>query len=1059
MVVVPLRAFILLLGAMALAVGIAGAILRKIRRLQAGPQGLEGIQDKLGELSLLAQSATHPKEMLSSEAFQECVRRWAKRKHSDELLLEQARSGNTFTACVALEALRLREIGENTAFRLIADLGKLQKWPMYFSLRALLASTTKPLIGAVLAQAQEIWLTDEQGVEFLQYFVDCRVTGGETPTFGTLLKELPGPRLALIRRLVSQLESSRINSLVLELEGILQSRLDLEFLNAIGRVWSDKDLQEKPFAHDDLKAAVARIRDLLLREPSRSVLLVGESGTGKTTVVRALAAQLRESGWSIFESRAGELIAGQIWMGQPEQRVRDLLNHLAAERLVIWFIPNFQEMQYVGRHYWNPTSVLDMILPFIEEGKVLVIGELGPAAYGQLLKGHPRIKAAFTAVRIQPLNDRDTLALAKSRIAALAGMEERTLQEALNLARQYLSGKETPGNVLDLLSAACRKAEGSPGVGPDHLLAALSDSTGLPRAILDDRAELSIEELRQYFQRRVLGQAEAIDCLVERVAMIKAGLCDPSRPSGVFLFVGPTGTGKTEVAKALAAFLFGSAERLIRQDMSEFQTSESVSKILGERSGHHDEGSLTGKIRHQPFSVVLLDEFEKADPRIWDLFLQVFDEGRLTDAQGNVADFRHCIFILTSNLGTTLTAGLGIGFTSVSSAFSPLAVQKAVVGALRPELLNRIDRVVIFRPLDRKVMREILQNELEQAMQRRGLRTRQWAVEWEDSALEFLLTQGFSPELGARPLKRAIDRYLLSPLAITLVNHQAPQGDQFLFVRSDGNRILVEFVDPDYPLDQEAGIPAAAGGAEEAAGPQEPASLRRLILQPAGNEQEVRALRQAYEELSARIQGEEWRSRKAEALQRLEDPDFWSSAARFSVLGTVEYIERIKPGLETARSLMQRLGGSGAKPVRSPHLVSRLSLQLYLLQEACAGLEQSVPKDAFLKIEAVAKSGREAGVLLDFAERLCRMYLQWAGKRHMRFKILQDERPNAARRFLLAVSGFGAYSILAAEDGLHVFEVPEKEKSFKRHSVPVRVIAQPDTPALGDENLLEQARQ
>jgi ATP-dependent Clp protease ATP-binding subunit ClpC len=354
-------------------------------------------------------------------------------------------------------------------------------------------------------------------------------------------------------------------------------------------------------------------------------------------------------------------------------------------------------------------------------------------------------------------------------------------------------------------------------------------------------------------------------------------------------------------------------------------------------------------------------------------------------------------------------------------------------------------------------MREILQNELERVLQRRGLRSRQWAVEWEDSALEFLLSQGFSPQLGARPLKRAIDRYLLSPLAMTLVNHQAPQGDQFLFVRSDGNRILVEFIDPDYPADQEAAIQPAPDGGEEATGPQEAASLRRLILQPAGSEQEVQALRQAYDELSSRTQCEGWRRRKEEALQRLEDPDFWSSEGRFSVLGTVEYIERIKTGVETARSLMQRLGSSGDTSVRSPHLVSRLSLQLYLLQEACASLERSIPKDAFLKIEAAAKSGREAGVMLDFAERLCRMYLQWAGRRHMRFKLLRDERQNTARHFLLSVSGFGAYSILAPENGLHVFEVPESEGTFKRYSVPVRVIAQPDTPPLGDENLLEQA--
>jgi ATP-dependent Clp protease ATP-binding subunit ClpC len=337
------------------------------------------------------------------------------------------------------------------------------------------------------------------------------------------------------------------------------------------------------------------------------------------------------------------------------------------------------------------------------------------------------------------------------------------------------------------------------------------------------------------------------------------------------------------------------------------------------------------------------------------------------------------------------------------------------------------------------VLSEILQNELERALLRRGLRTRQWAVEWEDSAFEFQLSQGFTPELGVGPLKRVIDRSLLSPLAITLVEHQAPQGDQFLFVRSDGSRIMVEFIDPSGEAVSEQPIPV---GDEESEVLRDVTSLRRLMLHPSGSEQEVRALHQAYKVLSARIEAEDWRSRKENALQRLEDPDFWSSETRFAVLGTVEYLERIQTGLQTARSLTQRFFSSGTKgkSAHSPHLISRLSLQLYLLQEACDSLEQSVPKDAFLKIEAVVKPRREAGVLLDFAERLCRMYLQWAGKRHMRVKLLQDERQISARRFLLVGSGFGAYSILAAENGIHVFEVPEKEKGYTHYWVQVGVI-------------------
>ena len=214
--------------------------------------------------------------------------------------------------------------------------------------------------------------------------------------------------------------------------------------------------------------------------------------------------------------------------------------------------------------------------------------------------------------------------------------------------------------------------------------------------------------------------------------MIKAGLTDPTRPQGVFLFVGPTGTGKTEIAKTLAEFLFGSPNRMIRLDMSEFQEPEALSRILGEQkemSENTKNTALVNLIRNQPFSVVLLDEFEKAHPNIWDLFLQVFDDGRLTDRRGNSADFRHCIIILTSNLGANIPHGTNIGFTK-SSGFTSGSVERAVGQVFRREFLNRLDRIIVFRPLARSVMKDILHKELDQVVDRRGLRTRNWAVEW-----------------------------------------------------------------------------------------------------------------------------------------------------------------------------------------------------------------------------------------------------------------------------------------------------------------------------------------
>ena len=263
--------------------------------------------------------------------------------------------------------------------------------------------------------------------------------------------------------------------------------------------------------------------------------------------------------------------------------------------------------------------------------------------------------------------------------------------------------------------------------------------------------------MRSYFSARVIGQDEAVDAIVDRIAMLKAGLNDPGKPIGVFLFAGPTGTGKTELAKTLAEFLFGSQDRMIRLDMSEFQTPESTAKILGSGDTANPTDSLITLVRKQPFSVVLLDEFEKAHANVWDLFLQVFDDGRLTDQLGQVADFRHCIIILTSNLGATGHRSSGLGFSPGADAYSADQVLRTVGQTFRPEFQNRLDKVIVFRPLSRELMRDILKKELSRVLDRRGFKDREWAVEWEASALEFLLEQGLLPGDG-RAAAEARDR-------------------------------------------------------------------------------------------------------------------------------------------------------------------------------------------------------------------------------------------------------------------------------------------------------------
>ncbi len=1084
--------------------------------------------------------SSFPKELLHHARFIKGVKLLCSERYTDYDLLAYAQGSQPVVGCMALEALSIRPNDDYVADSVLDLLNELRQWPRYYALRALRERAKRPLLAHVLVRLDSTW-REFVSLQSLREFVSELASRGETVTSAELLDlvtrdNLDESRLADLKNVVSDLGSLLSPDIIIELGKLQNEQVDLTFLKSFGRVWAAADASQSADGGEDeivlLDAVKERVNELeaaIRREIARSVLLVGDSGVGKTTLVRALAVRLQAERWTIIEASAADVLAGQQYIGQLEERVQTIIRQMGGKR-VLWVIPNFQETLWAGRHKYSPTGLLDLLLPHIESGKLKVIGEVPSASFEQLARLRPKLRTAMQTCRVAPLDDADTLELARrwaARHAASSAtivqqnpdekasssitvvpprISEQTLREAFQLARQYLGDKAAPGNLLVLLdtthrrlaaAAASRATSAVTNVAPqitlDDVLNTLSQLTGLPSSILDEREGLDLSELHTFFNRRVLGQPEAVECLVERVAMIKAGLTDPTRPQGVFLFVGPTGTGKTEIAKTLAQFLFGTHERMIRLDMSEFMTAESLERILGDTS-ETGEGSgsaaLVNQIRKQPFSVVLLDEFEKAHPQVWDLFLQVFDDGRLTDRRGSTADFRHCVIIMTSNLGATLPTGASIGFSQEHAAqFASAGVERAVSKTFRREFVNRIDRIVVFRPLALGVMRDLLRKELSDVLQRRGFRTRQWAVEWDESAIEFLLHKGFTADLGARPLKRAIERYLLSPLSLTIVNHQFPEGDQFLFVRSsaDNSALDVQFVDPDAPEQATNSLLPISPPSEEDTPSSAARALRleSIALDARGAVDEVRVLQNKFDALAAEVNNDAWRARKTGALQQTQTPDFWNSPARFSVLGLAEYMDRIEAGLDTAGSLIHRLSGTNATATPTttdgqherktfpPDLVARLAEQLYLLDAAARALADGEPhSDAFVSVRAVRETGADVSHDGDdFARRICEMYQRWAEKRRMRLVVLKESAEETSRtrghnnareggdsagdgnnstqeyRALLAVSGFGAYSILLPEAGLHVYESPQDEKSFTRARVEVRVVAQPDEPA------------
>lgn len=988
------------------------------------PDSLEVLLERIASLS----DSGMAEGLLAEPDFREAVERTAGGEVDRAAFPRLMDSPNLGRFAVVCESIRRLSPTPEEANRLLDWLPNLNERGLFYGLRALGAAPF-PVLARALALAPRLTTPMAQAV--FGQFLEERNAASDS-SLATLLETRRAEDASLLRSFLEACVPQAAAGQIAE----INVHLDRLTLRQIGRIWTRESLAADgaPMEEERTGAASQSIANTILTPPQRPVLLIGESGVGKTALIQRASLRLIEQGWLVFEAGAADLIAGQETIGSLEERVKTLLAVLAHQPRTVWVIPDLQNFQLAGTHQHSEIGLLDMLFRSLERGAIRVLCEVRPAAYDRLRRTNPRIGSVFSVFHIDPLPAEETLDLARRWAASRSTdggcqMADALLSETYLLARQYQGERASPGNLLDLLRLTERSVEAAHG-GPaaierSDVLAALAQLTGLPMTILDERQSMDLAGLRRHFEARVLGQPEAVECLVERVAMIKAGLTDPARPQGVFFFAGPTGTGKTEIAKTLAAYLFGAPERMIRLDMSEFQTLDSLDRVYG-RDQPGTGMSLLDQVRAQPFSVILLDEFEKAHPAVWDLFLQVFDDGRLTDLAGNTANFRHAIIILTSNLGTSGGGG-NLGFAGRETGPASTQIHKAMARTFRAEFINRLDRIVVFRPLSRAVMRELLNKELRQVLQLKGLRQQTWAVEFEDSAIDFLLEKGFSPDMGARPLKRAIDRFLLSPLAVTIVNQQTPRGDQFLFVRSNGKAIQVTFVDPD--------APAAAVPPGEAAGGAATGTLEDAALTGVSTPAVLGLLEAGYRDLRQVLGGEEWAARKQGLLDQMNRAGFWDSPGRFETLGNAEYLDRIEEAVDRGVSLLRRLTPAANRPRRSDDVLRSVALRAILLRAAMRDVFEERPHDALILVEA---RDHCTGV----AERIVEMYAAWAAQRGGRLESARLPGPDF--RWLGSVSGFAGYSLLEDETGLHVWEYPEDQKPHRKG---VRVRVRPHPPA------------
>ena len=547
---------------------------------------------------------------------------------------------------------------------------------------------------------------------------------------------------------------------------------------------------------------------VISRETKNNPVLLGDAGVGKTAIVEGLAWRIAQNkdaalaGKRIVQLNVADLVAGASSRGDFEARMQGLLREVAAAPDVILFIDELHTLVGAGAGS-GPLDAANIMKPALARGELRCIGATTLAEYRKYIERDAALERRFQPITVSEPTAADAVEILTN--GYLKRFEEKhgvtispeAIQAAVSLSVRFMRERRLPDKAVDLLDEACARIavpilSAQPGdktdaaiVTPDVVRQAIAEKTGIPLAQMDEGERKRLGEMADQLKRRVIGQDKACEAVAQAVQRARVGLKAANRPVAVLLFAGPTGVGKTELAKATASFLFDSERAMVRLDMSEFMEKHTVSRLIGSPPGyvgHDEEGQLTGPLRRSPYCVVLLDEIEKAHPDVLNLFLQVFEDGRLTDAKGRTADATNALFILTSNLGQTRTRP-PIGFGQPTAEAPAQTPEDAVRHSFRPEFFNRLDAVIAFNPLSDGDMAKITDLLLGQIKERLAAQGIELVVTPE--AVAWICAQERDATLGARPLRRTIERAVENPLATMLVSAEIKAGNHVVLTLKD----------------------------------------------------------------------------------------------------------------------------------------------------------------------------------------------------------------------------------------------------------------------------------
>ena len=603
---------------------------------------------------------------------------------------------------------------------------------------------------------------------------------------------------------------------------------------------------------------IERVIQILARRTKNNPALIGEPGVGKTAIVEGLAQRIVNGdvpapllGKRVLQLDVGSLVAGTMYRGQFEERLKKVIDELKAAEAIL-FIDEAHMLVGAGAA-GSSVDAANILKPALSRGELQVIGATTLDEYRKHIESDSALERRFQPVLVDEPTVEETIAILRGVRAAYEEhhrlrITDEALEAAARLSARYVAERFLPDKAIDLIdesasrvrmykSPAAKEAKAiteelkalrrqrleaeddgreeesetiqaqeteleakletlrttwdrdtSPLVTVEDIAELISMWTGVPTMQIAQEESERLLHMEDDLHKAIVGQHEAIEAISKAVRRARAGLKDPKRPIGSFIFLGPTGVGKTELTKALAKLLFGSEEALVQLDMSEFMERHSVSRLVGAPPGYvgyEDAGQLTEAIRRRPYSIVVFDEVEKAHPEAHNMLLQIMEEGHLSDARGRKVDFRNAIIVMTSNVGADMIMRKGeIGFQlrpdeQLEEEIAYKDMRKKLTDALkrvfRPEFINRVDSVIIFRALNKDNLRQIVTLEIEKVTSR--LEEHQLALQPTDKALDLLSELGYDREYGARPLKRVIQNKIEDPLSDAMLNGTFADGD------------------------------------------------------------------------------------------------------------------------------------------------------------------------------------------------------------------------------------------------------------------------------------------